>query len=195
MQSNSPVAKRKGVVTPFCQNRIPILLHNVHRLFRNIPLGCWGIKYLISLRHDSESASLLERPYRTAQRCVRQQYPHCCATAFRWFRFTHNPTHEATAETAYRLSEGFAAQTFVQPQRTKYPDCGKALLPAPALSMRIWSAASIAIKLSSCSTIVLRSSAKKQVDLTAYRSSPSGARLFLVRINLKNLLSAFELPL
>ena len=38
MQSNSPVAKRKGVVPPFCQNGIPILLHNVHRLFRNIPL-------------------------------------------------------------------------------------------------------------------------------------------------------------
>ena len=35
------------------------------------------------------------------------------------------------------LSEGFAAQTFVHPQRTKYPDCGKALLSAPALSMRI----------------------------------------------------------
>lgn len=51
-----------------------------------------------------------------------------------------------------------------------------------------------AIKPSPCSTIVLRSSAKKQVDLTAYRSSPSGARLFLVRINLKNLLSSFELP-
>ena len=51
-----------------------------------------------------------------------------------------------------------------------------------------------AIKPSSCSTIVFRSSAKKQVDLTAYRSSPSGARLFLVRINLKYLLSAFELP-
>lgn len=36
--------------------------------------------------------------------------------------------------------------------------------------------------------------AKNQVDLTAYRFSPSGARLFLVRINLKNLLSAFGLP-
>ena len=40
MQSNYPAAKRKGVVPPFCQSGIPILLHNIHQLLRNIPLDC-----------------------------------------------------------------------------------------------------------------------------------------------------------